>query len=511
MDDRIENSDIIHGITQDVFQRVIDLGPQLREFVASAKQYHKALLNASVAANSFYQGFTKIARLASETKGSNKLLGKGICDIIAVHKQIENQASHVFKAISQDFVIPLEDWIENNIGQTKVKQKNYLQESKTALELVEKSKSDLTKVRKKSQRSKTSDKYDMKEKQIMTAFEQYETKLDELRVSGCHEAIRAERNAFSFIIEKMSSVSKMDLAHHEKANNLLSSRLPIWENLLRRPLSLDLDVTSLAKQLTKNSIYDKSLDEHLSGDDVPQAPSQPPVDQSKLLDKRLSHQFTVGSSPLKQNGMTKDNDKAKERINGPKVQAMYAHEAADSTQLTFEEGDVIKTLTIVTAGWQYGNNARTGESGWFPVAFTENYSGSVVASNTNPSHTLPTSGPVHSRPTVLPKVNGNVPKSEPQDELIIPARDYGVPLNDGGKQVNKNHSVLNREDSGSSGVQSMNNSSSSLDTSSQDEPYFPPPPPPPPLPTLEEDVLAAFPPPPPPPLPPISGSFDQAL
>ncbi len=28
-----------------LFQRVIDLGPQLREFVASAKQYHKALLS----------------------------------------------------------------------------------------------------------------------------------------------------------------------------------------------------------------------------------------------------------------------------------------------------------------------------------------------------------------------------------------------------------------------------------------------------------------------------------
>ena len=34
------------------------------------------------------------------------------------------------------------------------------------LQLVEKSKSDLSKVRKKSQRSKTSDKYDLKEKQV---------------------------------------------------------------------------------------------------------------------------------------------------------------------------------------------------------------------------------------------------------------------------------------------------------------------------------------------------------
>ena len=77
--------------------------------------------------------------------------------------------------------------------------------------------------------------------------------------------------------------------------------------------------------------------------------------------------------------------------------------------------------------------------------------------------------------------------------------------------VNNNHTVLNREDSGSSGVQSMDNSASSLDTSipEKDEPFYPPPPPPPPLPILEEEIPAAFPPPPPPPLPDVSGSFDQ--
>ncbi|CAB3993062.1 brain-specific angiogenesis inhibitor 1-associated 2 isoform X5 [Paramuricea clavata] len=341
----------------------------------------------------------------------------------------------------------------------------------------------------------------------MTAFEQYQTKLDEIRVSGCHEAIQSQRNAFSFIIEKMSSVSKMDLAHHEKAFSLLSARLPIWAHLVKQPLSLDANVTPLVKQLTENSVYDKSLDEHLSGVVEIRTPSPPPIDQSKLLDKRLSHQFNVGSM-LNHNGPAKDKEKDKE--SRAKVQAIYAHEAADSTQLSFEEGDVIKTLTSVTSGWQYGENTRTAKSGWFPVAFTEKVSG-VVPSNANPIHTLPTSGPVHSRPSVLPKVNGTLPNSGGQGELIIPARDYGVPLKDIGNTANNNHTELNRKDSGSSGVHSMNNSASSLDTSTQDEPYYPPPPPPPPLPILEEDVPAAFPPPPPPPLPPVSGSFDQAL
>lgn len=419
MEERIEHSDVLNGITVDVFQRTLELSPQLREFVTLAKQYHKALLGASVAANSFYQGFTKIVHFALEARGSNKLLGKGICDIIAVHKQIENQASNVVKALSQDFIVPLEEWIENETSQTKAKQKNYIQDNKIAVELVEKSKSDLVKVRKKSQRSKTSDKYEMKEQQIMTAHEEYQTKLDELRVSGCHEALTAQRNAFSFIVEKMSSVSKKDVVHHEKAYSLLHSRLPIWENLVKQPLSLELNVSSLLKQITQSGSYDKSLDEHLKSS-FP-GPSTVSTGQNKKLDKRLSHQFAVGPGlSAKQNGQSSDKETK------VKLQAIFQHNAADSTQLSFEEGDIIKTLTSVTSGWQYGENTRTEKSGWFPVSFTEKVLG--VLTSTNPTHTMPSSGHVHPRPPVLPAVNGCQDNSKHQNEPHIPVRDYGVPL-----------------------------------------------------------------------------------
>lgn len=51
------------------------------------------LSGASVAASSFYQGFTKIAHLAAETKGSNKLLG--LCHLsYLIH---EPQFSHLLR------------------------------------------------------------------------------------------------------------------------------------------------------------------------------------------------------------------------------------------------------------------------------------------------------------------------------------------------------------------------------------------------------------------------------
>ena len=66
------------------------------------------------------------------------------------------------------------------------------------------------------------------------------------------------------------------------------------------------------QQLTENAVYDKSLDEHLSVSADKSPPSPPPIDPSKLLDKRLSHQFTVGGSLMNHNGIAKDKDKDKE-------------------------------------------------------------------------------------------------------------------------------------------------------------------------------------------------------
>lgn len=83
MEEHIRHSDVLHGITNDVFQvnnvvifcissnyvytskfplfsfrlfkRIIELGPQLREFVTSAKQYHKALLGKCCTCYYFYR------------------------------------------------------------------------------------------------------------------------------------------------------------------------------------------------------------------------------------------------------------------------------------------------------------------------------------------------------------------------------------------------------------------------------------------------------------------------
>ena len=53
------------------------------------------------------------------------------------------------------------------------------------------------------------------------------------------------------------------------------------------------------------------------------------------------------------------------------ARALYIHMAATDTQLSFVIGDIIALIGEKRNGWQYGENVRTHQLGWFPSSFTE--------------------------------------------------------------------------------------------------------------------------------------------
>lgn len=55
----------------------------------------------------------------------------------------------------------------------------------------------------------------------------------------------------------------------------------------------------------------------------------------------------------------------------PLARALYAYAAAGDNQLSFQQGDMLALLGERTKGWQYGENLRTHQAGWFPLAYTE--------------------------------------------------------------------------------------------------------------------------------------------
>jgi hypothetical protein len=56
---------------------------------------------------------------------------------------------------------------------------------------------------------------------------------------------------------------------------------------------------------------------------------------------------------------------------GARVRALYTYQASSSSQLAFKSGDLIDAVGTPKDGWQYGENCRTGKSGWFPSNYVE--------------------------------------------------------------------------------------------------------------------------------------------
>jgi len=55
--------------------------------------------------------------------------------------------------------------------------------------------------------------------------------------------------------------------------------------------------------------------------------------------------------------------------------AIYDYEAAETEEMTFQDGDIIEVLNEEQdSDWVLGLNERTGKKGTFPVNFTEPFS-----------------------------------------------------------------------------------------------------------------------------------------
>lgn len=55
----------------------------------------------------------------------------------------------------------------------------------------------------------------------------------------------------------------------------------------------------------------------------------------------------------------------------PIAKALFAYLSSGDNQLSFIEGDNIGLIGERANGWQFGENLRTRQFGWFPVAYTD--------------------------------------------------------------------------------------------------------------------------------------------
>uniref|UniRef100_A0A3Q2PJH5 BAR/IMD domain-containing adapter protein 2 n=1 Tax=Fundulus heteroclitus TaxID=8078 RepID=A0A3Q2PJH5_FUNHE len=401
---RMSRTDEVHRITENVYKNIMEqFNPCLRNFIAMAKSYEKALTR------------------------------DVLFQMAEVHRQIQIQLEEMLKSFHNELLTELEKKVELDARYLNAALKKYQMEHKSKGESLEKCQAELKKLRRKSQGSKNPSKYGDKEMQYVEAISNKQSELDNYIAKGYKNALSEERRRYCFLVDRQCAVATNSSAYHSKGKELLSQKIPVWQQACAEPTKLPDRAMYLAQQMSgaaggtmppgglhpgisepmsgakplpvppelaafragggmgQQRLMDgamPAMNGAAGGEDyqqwveskvaqgkaspqpqrhgaevysntLPVRKAAPAKSKSPLLETRTLPRSSSMAAGLEKNGRTR-------------VQAVFSHAAGDnSTLLSFAEGDVI-TLLVPEArdGWHYGENEKTRMRGWFPFSYT---------------------------------------------------------------------------------------------------------------------------------------------
>ncbi|XP_030631586.1 brain-specific angiogenesis inhibitor 1-associated protein 2 [Chanos chanos] len=460
---KMSRTDEVHRITENVYKSIMEqFNPCLRNFVAMAKTYEKALSSVTFAAKGYFDALVRMGELASESHAS-KDLEEAAWDVLfqmaEVHRQIQMQLENMLKSFHNELLTELEKKVELDARYLNAALKKYQMEHKSKGESLEKCQAELKKLRRKSQSSRSASKHGDKEMQYVETISNKQAELDSY-VADCYRAaLSEERRRYCFLVDRQCAVAKNSNAYHSKGKELLSQKIPAWQHVCADPNKLPDRALLIAQQMgsgaggtmSHSALHAKPISEPLPGTVVMgqqvrmmgaesmvlmngtagahgQEDYQHWVESKTSHSKAASPQTYSNTLPVRRVAPVKAKTPLAETQTLPRsssmtaglerngrtrVQAIFSHAAGDnSTLLSFTEGDII-TLLVPEArdGWHYGENEKNRMRGWFPFSYTR-----VISENdTDKLHVSLQHGRSSSTGNLLE-----------QDSMALPVSDYGM-------------------------------------------------------------------------------------
>uniref|UniRef100_A0A3P9KK83 BAR/IMD domain-containing adapter protein 2 n=1 Tax=Oryzias latipes TaxID=8090 RepID=A0A3P9KK83_ORYLA len=426
---KMSRTDEVHRITENVYKSIMEqFNPCLRNFIAMAKSYEKALNSVTFAAKGYFDALVRMGEMASESQGS-KDLGDVLFQMAEVHRQIQIQLEEMLKSFHNELLTELEKKVELDARYLNAALKKYQTEHKSKGESLEKSQAELKKLRRKSQGSKHPSKYGDKEMQYVEAISNKQSELDNYIAEGYKNALSEERRRYCFLVDRQCAVAKTSSSYHSKGKELLSQKVPLWTQACAEPNRLPDRAMFLAQQMSGSmppgphhhpgipdpgakplpvppelaalrasgamgqqrlmgGVDGGAMNGAAGGEDYQQW-MEAKVAQGKTSPQTQRHGAEVYSNTLPVRKVAPTKGKAPlmetrtlprsssmaaglERNGRTRVQAIFSHAAGDNgTLLSFAEGDIV-TLLVPEArdGWHYGENEKTRLRGWFPFSYT---------------------------------------------------------------------------------------------------------------------------------------------
>ncbi|TRZ04483.1 hypothetical protein DNTS_027551 [Danionella cerebrum] len=376
----------VNKLTESTYKNVMEqFNPGLRNLVNLGKSYEKSVAAMTFAGKAYFDALSKIGENAAASPVSREL-GVVIMEISEVHKKVQLELEESFKKFHGVLITELEKKTEMDIKYMNATFKRYQTEHKLKQDFLDKSQSDLKKLRRKSQ-GKHSSKYEIKENECVQTISSRQTDMQRFIADGCKEALLEEKRRFCFLVEKHCALSYQLATFHDKAKEMLTVKLSNWQDKCTDASRVPDTIVSMIEGLrTPMSVIPESSptlehrDRTNSGSIVP-----PPAPSLKAHTSPLASMFSqeVPKSPItsehysgKSTSMSSGIDMAKKT----RVQTIFPHTAGNNeTLLSFDDGDIITLLVQEERdGWLYGELEHTGQRGWFPSSYCRTYTEPVL-------------------------------------------------------------------------------------------------------------------------------------
>ncbi|KAF6717347.1 Brain-specific angiogenesis inhibitor 1-associated protein 2-like protein 1 [Oryzias melastigma] len=425
-----KSAEEVSKLTETTYRNVMEhFNPGLRNLVNLGKNYEKSVSAMAMAGRLYFDALSKIGENATSSPVS-KELGSVLMEISEVHRRAQYELEENFKRFHREIITELERKTDMDVKYMTATFKRYQMEHKVKQDSLERSQSDLKKLRRKSQ-GKNANKYENKESECLETLTNRQTDMQLFIADGCKEALLEEKRRFCFLVDKHCMLTYQFGSFHDKARDILSEKLSSWQDQCKDATDIPESVLAMIEGLrvpvSITPMPSPSPSRH-SVNIHPPAPAQ------KAHTSPLANMFTQDNTNSITTSANSNADHANSEDNGlgrsvsvatglnnmvkrPRVRTIFPHTAGNnSTLISFDEGDVI-TLLIPDErdGWMYGELEKNGKRGWFPSSYCRALTETPVNNNSE------TAVPFRSRSVV----NLHHQDTETDEAtMVLPPADY---------------------------------------------------------------------------------------
>ncbi|XP_070778944.1 BAR/IMD domain-containing adapter protein 2-like 1 [Enoplosus armatus] len=377
----------VNKLTESTYKSVMDhFNPGLRNLVNLGKNYEKSVAAMTLAGKLYFDAMSKIGESAAVSPVSREL-GVVLMEISEVHRKVHLELEENFKRFHREIITELERKTDMDVKYMTATFKRYQMEHKMKQDSLERSQSDLKKLRRKSQ-GKNANKYENKESECLETLTSRQMDMQLFIADGCKEALLEEKRRFCFLVDKHCLFSYQTASFHDKARDMLTAKLSSWQDQCNdatdMPESVLTMIEGLRTPVSITPLPSPSPSRHSVNISAPPAPplkaQTSPLANMFTQEESNTTRVNTTTNNSTDHGNSEDNSLARSVsvatglnniVKRPRVRTVFPHTAGNnSTLLSFDEGDVILLLIPDERdGWMYGELEKNGKRGWFPSSY----------------------------------------------------------------------------------------------------------------------------------------------